>query len=200
MSEPARQRTSVEEYLAFEEHAEDKHEYVNGEIFDMAGGSPEHNAIVFNLAVELGSQFEHRPCQGFSSDQRVKIPSTGLYTYPDLSIACDTPQFDDQRPRTLLNPTLIVAVLSETTETYDRGAKFEHYRTLSSLQEYVLVSSDRPSVERFSRKPGSDEWAFSACSDPAGVLELPAIGCRLELARVYPKVDLPAPSLRVRVE
>jgi Uma2 family endonuclease len=200
MSEPARKWISVEEYLAFEERAEGKHEYFHGEIFDMAGGSPEHNAIAFNLSSELGRQLEDRPCQGFSSDQRVKITRTGLYTYPDLSIVCATPQFDEQRPRSLLNPLLIVEVLSDTTEAYDRGAKFEHYRTLPSLREYVLVASNRRCVERFTREPDSDDWVLAACTDPEGAITLPSIGCRLELARVYRKVELPAPTLRLRTE
>lgn len=200
MSEPARKWISVEEYLAFEARAEGKHEYFHGQIFDMAGGSPEHNLIAGNVLRELSIQLDAEPCLVFPSDQRLKIASTGLYTYPDVTVQCGEPEYEDTRPRSLLNPLLIVEVLSESTEAYDRGAKFEHYRTLPSLREYVLVASNRRCVERFTRQPDSDDWVLAACTDPEGALALPSIGCRLELARVYHKVELPAPTLRLRTE
>ena len=119
----------------------------------------------------------------------MKIPDTGLYTYPDVTVVCGEPQFDDPGRRTLLNPTLILEVLSETTEAYDRGDKFAHYRRLASLREYVLVASDRRSIERFTRHENGAEWVLTECTVAAGSLELPSVGCALSLDRVYSKVE-----------
>jgi len=126
------------------------------------------------------------------------ISRTGLYTYPDVTVQCGAPEYEDTGPPSLLNPTLVVEVLSETAEANDRGTKFEHYRTLPSLREYVLVSYYRQCVERYTRKADGDDWALTTCTDPEGAIELPSIGCRLELARVYHKVELPAFYLRLR--
>src|SRR5258708_5764829 len=127
MAEPARRWVSVEEYLALEEAADHKSEYFDGQIFAMAGGEPEHNLISGNVLGELRSQLEAGPCRVYPSDQRVKNLDTGLYTYPDVTVVCEEPLFEETAPRTLLNPTLIVEVLSESTEAYDRGGKFAHY-------------------------------------------------------------------------
>src|SRR5712692_10164216 len=139
-SEPMKQRVTPEEYLARERDAEHKSEYFDGEIFAMAGGSPQHSAIIFNVNGLLFPQLRGGPCRGFNSDMRVKVSETGLYTYPDLVVLCGEPQFDDEHQDTLLNPTLIVEVLSPTTKAYARGDKFSHYRWLESLQEYLLVA------------------------------------------------------------
>src|SRR5438067_352701 len=141
MIERQRAWTSAEEYLELEETADYKSEYFDGEVFAMAGGTPEHNLIAANLIGELRNQLEETPCRVYPSDQRVKIPDTGLYTYPDVTVVCADPQFEEPDRRAMLNPTLIVEVLSETTEAYDRGDKFAHYRRLSSLREYVMVAS-----------------------------------------------------------
>ena len=192
MIEPVRKWISPEEYLGLEEGAEVKSEYFDGEIFAMAGGSPEHNLIAGNVFGELWSQLGQSPCRVYPSDQRVKIQDTGLYTYPDVTVVCEEPEYEEARPRSLLNPTLIVEVLSETTEAYDRGDKFDHYQTLTSLREYVLVASDRRRIERFTRAEGSEEWAYGETSDAAGTLSLVSIGCVLSLALVYGKVEFPA--------
>src|SRR5437763_16821511 len=128
MIEPARRWISVEEYLALEEQADTRNEYFDGEIFAMAGATLEHNVICANLIRELGNQLEESPGRVCTSDQRVKIEDTGLYTYPDITVVCGEPRFEDQGRRTVRNPTLIVEVLSESTEAYDRGDKFAHYQ------------------------------------------------------------------------
>ena len=189
VSEPARRWLSEEEYLALEERADFKSEYFDGEIFAVAGGPPEHALISANVLRELGNQLEETPCRVYPGDQRVKIPDTGLYTYPDVTVVCEEPVFEESDRRTLLNPLLIVEVLSETTEAYDRGDKFAHYRRLSSLKEYVLVASDRRRIERFTRQEGASEWVLAECSDPDGSLALSSIGCVLSVPRVYLKVE-----------
>ena len=189
MSEAARQWISPEEYLALEDCAEGKSEYFNGEIFAMSGGTSEHNVIAGNVVRELGNQLFDRPCLVHTSHQRVKIPNTGLHTYPDVTVVCGPPEFADARRRELLNPTVLVEVLSETTEAYDRGDKFAHYQTLPSVREYVLIASDQHRIERFSRAIGITDWVLSVCTDPDGSLALESIGCTLELNRVYHKVE-----------
>lgn len=190
MSEVARKWISVAEYFAWEEGAATRSEYFDGEIFAMAGGTPEHNLISSNTLRELGNQLEERPCRVYPSDQRITVAETGLYTYPDVTVVCDEPHFEEPGRRALTNPTVIVEVLSESTEAYDRGDKFAHYRRLSSLKEYVLVSSDQHRIERFTRREVGADWLMTECSDPEGVIELPSIGCVLSLPRVYRKVEL----------
>jgi Uma2 family endonuclease len=126
---------SPEEYLALERKAEYKSEYFAGEMFAMSGASPRHVLIVTNVVAELRSQLKQRPCTVYSTDLRVRVSPTGFYTYPDVVVVCDQPQFADEQRDTLINPTFIVEVLSESTKDYDRGEKFEHYRTLVSLKE-----------------------------------------------------------------
>src|ERR1017187_5873973 len=150
-----------EQYLEIERKAEFKSEYYQGEMFAMAGARWAHNLILLNLASELRQQLRSRPCSVTSSDMRVRVNAKGLYTYPDVVVVCGEPQFLDERRDTLLNPTLIVEVLSESTEQYDRGRKFEHYRPLESLAEYLLVSSERVSVERYTRQPDGS-WNYIA--------------------------------------
>ncbi len=198
MFEPIREWVSPQEYLELDARADEKSEYFDGEVFAMAGGTLEHNLIVGNLIRELGNQLEERPCRVYPSDQRVKIPSTGLYTYPDVTVVCGDPHADPEDRRTLLNPVVIIEVLSETTEAYDRGDKFAHYQTLESLREYVLVASDRARIERFVRQEEGSDWVYGECGDADGVLALASIGCVLSLPRVYSKVEFPerAPGRR----
>jgi Uma2 family endonuclease len=198
MATAARNWITPAEYLEIERTADNKSEYFAGEMFAMAGGSPEHNAIAFDVGGLLFSQLRGGPCQAFGSDQRVKVSETGLYTYPDLSVVCGEPRFEESTPRTLLNPTLIVEVLSPTAETYDREGKFEHYRQLESLQEYILIAQDRYRVERYLRQAGSEEWLFTAVIDPQGTVTLPSIGCKLALAEVYDRVQIAADQDRLR--
>jgi Uma2 family endonuclease len=192
-------RYTPEEYLALERQAEYKSEYFAGEIFAMAGASREHNLIAFNLAGALSVQLRGTSCQGFSADMRVKVSSTGLYTYPDLVVACGELLVEDERGDTLLNPTLIVEILSPSTEAYDRGEKFAQYRRFGSLMEYVLVAQDRCRVERFARQPDG-QWLLLEVADPLGTVHLASINCDLKLADVYDRVEFPprdavAPSI-----
>jgi Uma2 family endonuclease len=188
----ARQRLTEAEYLEIERAAETKSEFFNGEMFGMAGARMPHILITANVAGELRDQLRGRPCLVLPADMRVKVSDTGLYTYPDVVVVCDEPQVEDAELDTLLNPTLIVEVLSRSTEAYDRGDKFAHYRRLESLKEYVLIAQDRPRIERFVRQGESQEWVLTEVSDPQGRVTLASIGCELALAEVYDKVPLPA--------
>jgi len=191
VSQAARRLFSVEEYVALEEAAEYKSEYFRGEIFAMAGGLPEHNLICLNVGAELRHQLAAGPCRVYGGDQRVKVSETGLYTYPDVTVVCEEPLVDEIDRSALVNPVLIVEVLSEGTEAYDRGDKFGYYRELLTLQEYVMVGSDQWRVERYTRQAPGADWLMSECSDIEGTLALPSIGCLLELRGVYAKVELP---------
>jgi len=194
MSVQTQARLSLEEYLAIERSAETKSEYLDGEMFAMTGGSFLHNLIVGNLVGELRQQLKGRSCTVVPSDLRVHIPATGLYTYPDLAVVCGEPRLeDDQELDTLLNPTLIVEVLSPTTEAYDRGKKFEHYGSIDSLAEYVLVSQAAPRVEQLVRQEGG-HWLFTGTSGLDGKVVLSSIRCELALAEVYHKVSFISPK------
>jgi Uma2 family endonuclease len=189
MATLARQLLTAEEYLAIERAAEYKSEFFNGEMFAMAGASLAHSLITTNVTRELSIQLKRRTCQVYSSDTRVKVSETGLYTYPDVTAVCGQPQVEDEHRDTLLNPTLIVEVLSPSTEAYDRGDKFAQYRRLESLREYVLIAQDRPRIERYTRQGEAQEWLLTEVSDPQGVVSLASIGCELVLAEVYDKVE-----------
>jgi Uma2 family endonuclease len=180
-----------EEYLARERKAEFRSEYFAGETFAMAGARLPHILVVANLVRRLGNQLESRPCQVLSNDMRVKVSPTGLYTYPDVVVVCGKPQFEDENEDTLLNPTVLVEVLSESTEAYDRGRKFVHYRAIESLREYVLIAQDECRAERFERQP-DNTWVLWSTDRMEETLRLPAIGCELPLAEIYHKVEFPA--------
>ena len=172
-----------------ERTSEVRHEYYDGEIFAMVGATEPHALIVTNLVVGLGTQLRGGPCRLYSNDMRVQVADTGLYTYPDVVVVCQPPQFFQVEHRnTLLNPTLIVEVLSESTEAYDRGQKFEHYRRLDSLAEYLLVAQDKAKIEHFTRQP--DGWLLTEAKGLDRVLSLPSIGCELRLAEVYDLVEV----------
>jgi Uma2 family endonuclease len=182
-------RLSPDEYLRAERGSPEKHEYFGGEIFAMGGASESHNVIVVNVVAELRQQLKGRPCKTYPSDLRVKVEATGLYTYPDVTVVCGNARFEDEHVDTLLNPTLIVEVLSPSTEAYDRGKKSEHYRRLDSLREYVLAWQDRCRIEHYVRQP-EGHWLLSETTDLDAVVDLPSIGCRLALSEVYDKLVL----------
>jgi Uma2 family endonuclease len=186
----AQPRVTPAEYLAMERSSREKREYINGRVYAMAGASRRHNLIVGNILRELSTQLRGRPCEAYVSDMRVKVQHTGMYTYPDVVALCDDPRLEDAELDTLLNPSVIVEVLSPSTERYDRGVKFAHYRRLDSLQEYVLVAQGTPRVEHFRRE--GDQWVLTEISDPGGALALPSLGCVLRLADIYERVDFPA--------
>lgn len=189
MSSQAQKPYTAEEYLALERQAQYKSEYCAGEIFAIAGASKWHNLIVANVIGELRSQLKGRPCTTYPSDMRVKISPTGLYTYPDVTVVCGEARFEDTRQDTLLNPTLIVEVLSESTEAYDRGGKFAHYRKLPTLLEYVLITQTKPHIEHYIRQP-DHRWLLEEAETLHSTIHFPAIDCHLSLAEAYDKVDI----------
>jgi Uma2 family endonuclease len=178
---------TASEYLAIERAATDRSEYIDGEIVSMTGGSREHSLIISNLTGELRQQLKRRPCEAHASEMRVHVPAAHLYTYPDVVVLCGEPRFEDDHRDTLLNPTLIAEVLSPTTEAYDRGKKFELYRSLPSLREYLLITQDEPRIEQFTLQ-ADGRWVFTATAGLEAVVTLGSIGCSLELAEVYDKV------------
>lgn len=186
-----------EEYLAGERGSPNKSEYLQGQVFAMGDASPRHVLIVNNLVSELRSQLKQRPCSVFSSDLRIMVSETGLYTYPDVVVVCDGLQFRDGFKDTVTNPILIIEVLSKSTKDYDRGEKFEHYRTIDSLKEYLLIAQDRPHVEHHLRQP-DNKWLLSETSDLADAVELPTIACSLALTEICDKVDQPYRRMKHR--
>lgn len=144
-------RMSYREYVAFEAHAETKHEFLNGEVFAMAGGTITHGALAVAVSTALSNALHGRACRVLSSDVRVRSKATGLSTYPDVTVVCHKIEVDDEDAQGVLNPTLIVEVLSDSTEGYDRGAKAAHYRRIASLREYVLVAQGEPMIEVYRR-------------------------------------------------
>jgi Uma2 family endonuclease len=177
------------EYLVFERAQTDaKHEYLNGEVTLMAGASLEHNRIASNLVATLHAQMRGRPCDVFSGDMRVYISATGLYTYPDIAALCGEPQLEDGEPDILLNPAVLMEVLSPSTEAYDRGAKFDHYRSIESLQTYVLIAQERAQIELFQRQDDKENWLLSVIKGLEASVSLSAISCELALADVYERV------------
>ncbi len=181
-----KQKHTPDEYLAMERESVTKSEYFNGEIFDMAGASRKHNLIVANIIAALHGQLRKRPCEVYPGDMRVKIESTGLFTYPDVTVACDNPKFDDEQKDTLLNPIIIIEVLSKSTEAYDPGKKFEQYRTIDSLADYLLVTQDRIHVEHYARRP-DDSWRFSETKKPDGAIVIASIESTLSVELIYEK-------------
>jgi len=186
-------RVTEDEYLSHEQRSETKHELINGVIVAMAGASPRHNAIAVNVAGVLRASLKHRRCLVFQSDQRIHAEATGLFTYADVTVACDDLRFHPKHPDTLVSPRVIVEVLSDSTEAYDRGAKFAHYRSIPSLLEYVLVSQHEQKIEHYRRIEGG-QWVLTVYEGEAASAELPALGCALPLAEVYDKLDLLAPE------
>ena len=178
-----------EQYLEIERAAELKSEYYDGEMFAMAGARADHNLIVANAIFLFAQQLRDKPCRTYPSDMRIRVGSNHRYTYPDAIVVCREPQYLDDRRDTLLNPTVIIEILSPSTETFDRGRKFAYYRTIGSLSDYLLISSDRMSAELYTRQ-SDGRWVLTAVENPQDTLEIPSIGCRVALADLYEKVDL----------
>jgi Uma2 family endonuclease len=178
---------TLEEYLALEQSSEIKHEYYNGEIFAMGGATKEHVSIVTNLVGELHSQLKSGPCKVYSNDLRVQVAPTGLYTYPDVIVLCDEARFSDKQEDTLLNPALIIEVLSESTKDYDRGGKFEQYRTIDSFVEYLLIAQDRPHVEHHTRQPDGS-WLLQETNSLEDTIQLKSVPCSLRMTDIYSKI------------
>jgi Uma2 family endonuclease len=180
-------RLTPEQYLQAERAADYRSEYFNGRMCAMSGGSYRHAQMISGLVGELGSALRKRPCSVVPIGLRLRVSPTGLYTYPDVIVTCGEPKFADDQKDTLLNPTLIVEVLSPSTEAYDRGFKFAQYRTLASLQEYVLVSQDEPRIEVFHRQPDG-HWLLSEAIGLEADCRFESLDCSLPLADIYDKV------------
>ncbi len=183
-----KKRITPEEYLEFERSSEFKHEYFNGEIFAMVGARKNHNRISTNVSRVLGNQSLNRPCEVFSSDMRVKIEEIEKYTYPDIVVACEKIEFLEDELDSLVNPVVIIEILSNSTESYDRGLKFAHYQLIESLQEYILISQYSCNVEKYKRDKGGI-WLYSSINEIKHTLKIESIKCELSLAEIYHKVE-----------
>lgn len=195
MSTKKKHRYTPAEYLELERAAEVKSEYLNGEIFLMSGASRRHNLIAANILRLVATHLLGSPCETYINDMRVQVSAAGLYTYPDVVVVCDKPVFEDQHFDTLQNPTLIVEVLSPSTEAYDRGRKFEYYRKLASLREYLVVSQDAPHVDRFV-VDDLGRWTLFDASGLDAALDVSTIDCSLRLADVYDRIEFEADDLQ----
>ena len=186
---------SEAEYLRIERQAEFRSEFFKGEMFAMAGGTRAHSLIATNLLRELSSRLKSTDCVAYNTDLRVKIEATGLYTYPDVSVVCGEQRFLDEKEDVLLNPTVIIEVLSDSTEAYDRGKKFEHYRQIPTFREYLLVSQKEPRIEQFIRQP-SGEWTLKEAAGLSAEIKLPSLGVVLAHSEVFAKVQFTPARLR----
>lgn len=181
---------SFAEYLARERQAETRSEYVNGEIVAMAAPSPEHELIVGNLVGSLNFLFRERACFVFGSNMRLYIPLNNRGRYPDVSVVCGQMEFYPGEPRdTMLNPILLIEVLSKSTEAIDRGEKFDEYRSIASLREYLLIAQERKQVEHYVRQ-SDNQWLLTIYTEPQQAIQLPSLNCQLTLAEIYAKLDL----------
>jgi Uma2 family endonuclease len=197
MSTAEKRRLTAAEYLAIESISEIRHEFLDGEMFAMSGGSLWHNLIKDNFARAVANRLSGGTCRVVTSDQRLKVDATGLYTYPDVLVFCGPPVMEDGVHHTLTNASLVAEVLSNSTEKYDRGIKFSHYRRLDILQEYLLIAQDRFSVEVFQRQgdgsssAGSDAWLLSAAAEREAEVRLSSLGIAVPLAEIYAGVEFP---------
>ncbi len=188
------QRQSPADYLDWERNQETRHEYRDGEIFAMTGASRAHHLLCGNTFALLHGGLRGRPCEVYSSDMRVKVQDTGIYTYPDILAVCGEPRFEDDQVDTLLNPVLIAEVLSRSTATYDRGAKFAHYRRLPSLRHYLLIAQTEPRVEHYlehCQRQDQERWLLIEYREPEDRIEIESLDCRLRLGDIYERVPLP---------
>lgn len=190
MTRQAKTYITPEEYLALERRSEHRSEYYGGEIFAMTGASRKHNLIVVNIGSELRNRLKGRACETYTSDMRVHVPATGLYTYPDVVVVCGEPQLEDENLDTLLNPVLIVEVLSKSTARYDRADKFTDYRSIPSFKEYMLVAQDEYRVEHYARQSDS-RWLLTEYRSLEDAVLLVSLDCSLPLKEIYDRVSLP---------
>ncbi|MEZ4658525.1 MAG: Uma2 family endonuclease [Caldilineaceae bacterium] len=179
---------SPQEYLELERQSETKHEYIDGRMVEMPGASEVHNTIVSNIIISIGIQLRGRPGKVYSSDMRVRIPATDRYTYPDVVAITNKPALEEDEFDVLVNPAVIVEVLSDSTSNYDRGEKFQNYRTIETLQEYLMIYQDSPRVEHYVRQ-SDGQWLFSETTNVAEIVYIPTIECDLPLSEIYDDVD-----------
>ena len=177
-----------EEYLAAERLSDTRSEYIDGGVFPMPGASLNHVQIVVNVTTELNIQLRPSPCRVLAVDLKIRLQESRKFFYPDVTVVRDVPQFHDERKDIILNPILVIEVLSPSTEAFDRGAKFRAYQTIDTLKEYLLVSQGKPLIEQYIRNDGG-EWRYRAAEGLESTLTLPSIECTLSLNAVYDKVD-----------
>ena len=189
MAKQEKSRFTATEYLSMERASDVKHEFAFGEIYAMSGASARHVGVVSNIVGELRNQLRQRPCQVYSTDLRLSVDANQRYTYPNVMVVCDKPRFLDKELGTLLNPDLIVEVLSESTRNYDRGDKFQQYRGIPSFREYLLVDQAKAHVERYS-KQSDGTWSLWETDLLADVVRLDSLGVALPVSEIYFKIDL----------
>ena len=180
---------SEEDYLVYERASTIRHEYYRGRIYAMTGAKEPHNLIAGNTIATLHSQLRRKPCRVYPSDMRIKVLRTGLNTYPDVVIVCGQPEFTDAIHDTLTNPTIIVEILSASMERYDRGLKFENYRTIETLRDYLLIAQDHYHVEHYVRQ-ANGQWLLTEAAQLEDAIDLQSIECTLRLEDVYEKVEI----------
>ncbi len=189
MSSVAPNRFTESEFLALERGSDRKHEFVDGVIVAMAGARPAHNILAANVTASLVLLARGRACATMTSDQRVYVPTTRLYCYPDVIVACGERRYDDGDPPSLLNPTILVEVTSESTEDFDRGTKFLHYQAIAELREYVIVSHRERRIDLF-RREGDGQWHLTTLTKHGSSVDLAALGGAISLSEVYNGVSL----------
>jgi Uma2 family endonuclease len=182
-----------EEYLAFERRSETKHKYVAGEVLAVPVANRRHSLIQVASLTSLDNQLRDRPCEVFPSDMRVTISALGIYTYPDITVVCGEPLVEDEVEDTLLNPTVIIEILSPATEQYDRSRKFHRYQLIPSFREYLLIAQDTCRIDHYVRQPDS-RWFQTTYEHPDDVIVLQCIDCTLALADVYRRLTFPSPA------
>ncbi len=188
MQEKQISQFTKEEYLIQERKSDIKHEFLNDEIFAMAGASERHNLIVANIIAELRLQLKKTTCRVYPSDMRLEITKTGLYTYPDIMVVCGRRKYSDDHKDTIVNPDVIIEVLSDSTESYDRGDKFAHYRQLDSLKEYLMVSQNIDKIEQYILT-SNEKWILTETTETITSVFLESINCELSVSELYHKVD-----------
>jgi Uma2 family endonuclease len=191
MSAIPNRRLTADEFLAWKRTSESKHEYFDGEIVDFAGTSLDHTRIVQNIVGNFYNQLRGGNCQTFATDIRVRVGKTRAYTYPDILVICGELQVADDQQDTVLNPTVIIEVLSPSTAMTDRVKKFDLYTSLPTLQEYILVNQDRATIEQYVHQ-ADEKWLYTRMTELGNELALPSIGCTLKLTDVYERVSLTA--------
>lgn len=182
-------RLTPEDYLDFEREADARHEFLDGEIYQMAGESLSHSRVCMSLAREVGNKLKGKKCEALSPNMKVRTSTASLFSYPDLTIVCGEPRFHDAKKDVLVNPQVIFEVLSPSTENYDRTTKFQRYRMGNeTLTDYVLVSQDKVFVEHFTKQAGGD-WLYRSCGEIGDVLQIETIECDLDLREIYDRIE-----------
>ena len=187
-----------EEYLDLERKSHYKSEYLEGQIYAMSGGSLNHGATGANVIIAIGKRLPGTPCRIFSSNVKVRTTTDGLFTYPDASIVCGDVRFHDDKQDVIVNPIVLVEVLSPSTEAYDRVGKWEQYQTIDSLQTYVLIAQHQARVEQYARQPNGD-WLYSPVTGRNQSLYIASIDCTLALSEIYDRVEFPAPPVNMNL-